>query len=232
MSGNRIIDNERINWGSEGGNRLNYQMIFEDRDPADEAEAESEAAERQRVDTEKLLARRDREWKRKLAEARTKAFNEGKALGLRQGYKQASGEVDDKLKVIELGLHAAHEEWKDRQEALEPGLLDLVFDIAEAILAIPVENPSIREQLDEELGALLQKVDEETKPVLLVSGSDYEYVRRLKEKHSPNTTVNIRVSDRCNPGEFELDTERETVLRNFRTMLRDFADNLALPTWK
>lgn len=228
MSGNRIINNERISWRSEGEDRLNYQMIFEEKDP----EQEEQIAERQRADMEKQLAQRDREWKRKLAEARTKAFNEGKELGLRQGYKEAREEIDGKLSVIEEGLRAAHAEWKERQESLEPGLLDLVFDIAESILGIPVENPAIRDQLDTELGELLQKVDKETRPRLLVSERDYEYVLKLKDRHCPNSTVSIRASDRCNPGEFELDTDRETMVRNFQTMLRDFADNLTLPSWK
>lgn len=228
MSGNRIIDNERISWGGKGDNRLNYQMIFEEKDPAREEEIE----ERQHADMEKLLAQRDREWKKKLAEARTRAFNEGKELGARQGYKEAQNEIDGKLSLIEEGLHAAHAEWKERQEILEPGLLDLVFDITESILGIPVENPAIRDQLENELGELLQKVDTQTRPRLLVSESDYEYVLKLKDRHCPNSTISIRASERCNPGEFELDTDRETMVRNFRTMLRDFADNLTLPSWK
>ncbi len=222
----KIIDDRKISWNREETSRLSYEMIFRDELSSDDNESEEEE-----LDIEELLEKKDREWKKKLRQASDEAYQKGIDDGLDQGLEQARSEIDSKLKNLEKAFQEAHREWQERQQILETGLLDLVFEISESILGIPVENPAICEKLEQELGSLLQKVEEHTKPLLLVSETDYEYVQRLKERIATKTTVNIQVDTHFNPGEFQLETNHETVVHKFQTMLNDFKESLSLPSW-
>lgn len=225
MNKPKIIDDGQINWNREGTSRLSYEMIFKEKFPSDEDAAGEEQ------DIETLLEKRDEEWKKKLEEARDAAYQKGKEDGLKEGFEQAGAEIDSKLKGLEEAFRQAHLEWRERQQILETGLLDLVFEISESILGIPVENPAIREKLDRELTHLLQKTEEHTKPLLLVSEADFEYVKRLKERITPKTTINIRPEKDFNSSEYRLETNNETVVHRFQTMLNDFKESLSLPPW-
>lgn len=225
----KIIDSERIDWYEQESTRLNYQMIFEEKGASEHSE---EVDKKIKAKVQKLLDKRDQKWKAKLGKAREEAFARGFDEGKQEGVELANAEIDHKVSVLEQALEQGHEEWRQRQQLLDPGLLDLVFDITESILGIPVENPDIRKNVEIELGKLLQKIDEQSKPLLWVSESDFDYIKKLKEEYAPKTTVNIQVSKEYNPGEFELETNRETVIHSFREMLNDFKETLSLPSWK
>lgn len=227
MNKPKIIDDRQIDWTPEETSRLSYEMIFEEEFSSHEGDEES--GEEQDIET--LLEKRDEEWKKKLEEACETAYQEGKEDGLKEGLEQARSEIDTKLKALEDAFRQAHSEWQERQQILETGLLDLVFEISESILGIPVENPAIRQKLDRELTHLLQKTEEQTKPLLLVSEADFEYIQRLKEEIAPKTTINIRPDKNFNSGEFKLETNHETVVHKFQTMLNDFKESLSLPSW-
>ena len=184
------------------------------------------------TDINELLDERDARWKRKLEQVRSEAYTEGFNAGQTEGIETARAEIDQKIGVIRQALSEAHTEWKVRQEMLEPGLLDMVFEISESILGIPVENPAIRASLEEKLAPLLQKINEQSKPILWVCESDLEYVQALKDDFSKSMVLNIQTSEECNPGEFKLETQEETVVHNFREMLNEFKKTLALPSWK
>lgn len=231
MEDQKILDTEQISWYDEERAQLDYQMIFDNNEEAAESEKEKEQKEAQQVDVKALLRERDRKWKKRLKKAREHAFSKGYEEGRKQGLEQGRSEVDERIRGLETTLEDAHEEWKRRQELLDPGLLDLVFDIVESILEIPVENPAIREKLDQEISSLLYQMDDQGTPFLWVSECDFSYVQKLKEKHLSESSVNIQVSDECNPGEFKFETDRKTVVYSFRKMLDDFRNSLSLPSW-
>src|SRR5699024_3975550 len=112
-----------------------------------ETDNQPEEPEEEKIDIKALLRKRDRMWKIRLKNAREDAFSRGFEDGRQQGIEQARAEIDRKLASLERAFSKAHEEWKDRQELLDPGLLDLVFDIAESILEIPVTNMNLRKKL-------------------------------------------------------------------------------------
>ena len=228
MRNQKVLQNNQISWFNEGSTRLNYQMIFNE----SEVEKETDEYEEEPTDINQLLDERDARWRRKLEQVRSEAYDEGFAAGQTQGLETARAEIDDKLSVLRQALAEAHAEWKERQEMLEPGLLDMVFDITESILGIPVENPAIRESIEDKLTPLLQKINEESKPILWVAEEDLEFVQALKDDFSQSMVLNIQTSDDCNPGEYRLETNEETVVQNFREMLHEFKKTLALPSWK
>lgn len=225
MKNQRVLDNTQVNWFSDESMRLNYQMIFNERALEEPDEEESQ-------DLAEVLAERDNRWKNKLKIVKEEAFQKGYDEGFEQGRVEAAQEIDRKLSGIKEALIQAQEAWTQQQKMLEPGVLDMAFDIAESILGIPVENPDIRQQLETNLGQLLQKVDESARPMLWISDSDFEYVNKLKEEYAPNTPINIKTDTQINPGEFRLETNNETVIQNFKGMMADFRQTLSLPTWK
>jgi flagellar biosynthesis/type III secretory pathway protein FliH len=228
MRTQKVLQNNQISWFNKGSKRLNYQMIFNESEVKNEEDEYTEET----TDINKLLDERDARWKRKLEQVRTEAYAEGFNAGQAEGIETARAEVNEKLWVIREALGQAHAEWKSRQQLLEPGLLDMVFEISESILGIPVENPAIREYLEEKLAPLLQKINEQSKPILWVCEDDLEFVQALKDDFSKSMVLNMQISEEFNPGEFRLETQEETVVHNFREMLDEFKKTLALPSWK
>lgn len=217
----KIIDHKDINLFEKKVSRLSYDMIFNEGSENDQEE----------IDIDAILEENNRRWEKRLKREKEDAFLYGREEGFDLGLKKARKEIDEKLEVLREGLEAAHNEWKERQVMMEPGILDLVFEITDQVLGIPLECEQVREKLESELGPLLQKVDESSRPVLWVAEEDYSYVEKLQDEYAGHISLKVRVSKECNPGEFELETNRETVVHNFRKMLGDFKDSLSLPTW-
>lgn len=229
MRSPKILDNTQINWFSEDVNRLSYQMIFEEPDFS-EPETDNESAET--PDIAELLAEQEQEWKAKLEETKANFYQQGFEEGFQKGLEEARAELDGRLQVLEKALEAGSQKWQEQQQKLQPGIMELVFNITESILGIPVENPKISEHIEENLGRMLQKIDDITRPVLHISEADYELVRRVIDEYAPKSHVVIITDKQCNPGEFVLETTEETLVYKFNEMLQDFRNSLNLPKWK
>ncbi|MDG5766749.1 FliH/SctL family protein [Balneolales bacterium ANBcel1] len=214
----KIIDKKKFSWKDDGSFRLNYRMVFDEQKP--------EAAP---PDVDSLLREQHEKWLLEREKIRTEAFEKGREQGRREGYDKAAGELEARLEPMRREFEAARAAWKEHQEALKPGLLNLVFDISEAILGVPITNGTMRNKLEEDLRLLLQELDRKARPVLWVSSEDFDLVESLQNEYAEATGVVVRVSSHCNPGEFQLETNREKVVRDFRQMLHDFKESLILP---
>lgn len=226
MRGQKVLNTNQVKWYDNGLTRLNYQMIFNEANAAEE--------EVDNFDQEELKAKldeRDEFWKKKLKQEKEQAFAEGFENGKVEGLEIARNEIDGKIEVIRTAIDEGHREWQQRMEMIEPGVLDLAFDISEAILGIPVQHEKLTASLVEKLTPIFQKLDQSSKPMLRVSENDLEHVQELKEEYASELTMYIEVDENCNPGEFELDTNDETIVHKFREMLKEFKKNLSLPTW-
>lgn len=224
MNSRRILDENSIRWKSKDQATLSYNMIFDDRPP------ETEVVKDQ-ADFEKLLAENNRRWEDRLLKARGEVYEAGVNEGIKKGCERANNELDLKLKSIEKHLQTAHEEWRERQKMLDPGVLDLAFEIAESILEIPVENPAIRDRIKSELGPILQRMDKGLKPVLWISEEDHKYITKLIEEYASDSSIYIRVDKEFTSGEYKLESSRETIVHTFKTMVQDLKKSLTLPSW-
>ncbi|SMO81715.1 FliH/SctL family protein [Gracilimonas mengyeensis] len=222
----KVINNNQINWYDDGKTRLSYQMLFE------EEEEVVEALSYDPKELEEKLNERDRKWRNKLNIARDKAYQEGLEAGREEGLKQAREEIDAKINTVCTAVEKGHQEWQKRQKMMDPVLIELVFEITEKILGIPVEKEDMRAKLEEQLVPVLQKLDETSKPFVTVSEQDLDIVKRWIKENNPNLTVHLKSDPDCNPGEFEVDTQHETIVHKFREMFNEFKKNLSLPTWK
>ncbi len=216
----RIIDKSKFSWKEEDRFKLDYKMVFEDRKPLEEPEV---------PDVDQILEAKLNEWNKQLEKARKVAFEQGYKQGRSDGMSQAREELDQRLGSLGSQFQSAFEAWKSNVDLLKPGILQLVFDITEAILEMPVTNGTMRNKLEAELSELIQEVDKKSRPVLWVSADDYELAESLITEYGENTGVILRVGKNCKPGEYQLDTNREKIVRDFRQMLYDFKDSLILP---
>lgn len=229
MSFYKVIDNNKITWDQKDSAKLDYRMIFKDHDD----EKEKMIKEQKKAEIQEILKENDAEWEQQLKKASEQAYQKGLTEGLEQGYQDAQKEIDEKFKSLEKAFASAYEEWDQRLKELDPGLLDTVFFLAEKIVGIPVENDKIRIRMKKELTGLLQRLDSESRPTLLVSKCDYDFALELIEKNKSEILVHLGISDECNPGEFVFETDREMIVQKFKHILNEFRKNLtSLPTWK
>lgn len=229
MKSGKIINDGTINWDRKPQDRLSYRMLFDD---APASVAEPEVEEEEPIDVDELLRENNEQWEAKLREARQQAYDAGIEEGYNRGFAEAGEQLDEKVARLEEKMDEAREEWRHQQKTIEPGVLDLAFELAESILEVPVENPAIREKMQTELEPILRKIDESTRPVIWVSQDDEAFVRDLKDDNAPKTAINIRIDKTLNPGEFKLETSKESVVHQFKTLMQDLRTSLNLPSWK
>lgn len=235
MKAPKVLDNNQVNWYSENHTRLNYKMLFNEGVSKSESD-EHEPFEEEEIDPEKLVQQarieRDRKWRIKVEKTREEAYSIGFEEGKAEGYALAQAELESKLNFINSTIEEGQKVWKQRQDLIDPGLLDLVFEIAEAIVGLPVENPEIRTKLELSLGPLLERIDNQSKPVLLVAETDFEYIQLLKNEYAPDTFLKVRVDPNCRPGEYRFESNDEVVVQNAKNTLKEFRKNLPIPSWK
>ncbi len=216
----KIIDRNRFSWEDDDRFRLDYTKVFEDR---------KHVAGPQGPDIDQVLQEKLKEWNERLENTRRQAFDQGYRQGHDEGVALARRELDQRLDGMAGQFRAAADEWKATMELLKPGLLNLVFDLAEAILEVPVTNGTMRNKLERELHELLQDLEKDSRPVLWVSREDHDMVASLVTEYEGSTGVMVRVGNTCKPGEYQLETSRERIVRDFREILKDFKDSLILP---
>lgn len=220
----RFLDEDEVSWQKESVSRLNYDMIFDESPKVDE----SEELREQKKELEDKLVEQEKRWQVRLRKTEVEAFEKGYQKGKLSGKQEAEAEIEKKLTGLEEIFNKAHREWKEVQTLLEPGILNLSFEIAEEILKLPVESQALRKRLTEELHALLQRLDDESKAIIFVSEPDYETVESLVEEYRDRFTIHLKMKNELNPGEFKLETKRETVVKDFKLQLQDFKDALNL----
>ncbi|HBQ59772.1 MAG TPA: hypothetical protein DD671_09145, partial [Balneolaceae bacterium] len=110
MSTHKVFSDQQIKWQDGDGSRLNYQMLFQEKEQEEE---------RLQFDTDALRERlsfRDEKWKKRLKQEKEKAFQEGLEAGRKEGFKEAEAEIDSKIKVVKSAIAQGHQEWRARQQ--------------------------------------------------------------------------------------------------------------------
>lgn len=231
----KILDNEEINWLTESSTKLDYKMMFIEEDKPSK-DLDLDGNEIDEFSSEEMIQQsridRDRKWKLKVDKTREEAFAKGYEDGKAAGYMHAQYDLEGKLSFINTTIEKGLSEWKKRQILLNPGILDTVFDIVEAILGVPFEHPEIREKLETPLGLLLERIDEQSKPILIVAESDFEYIQLLKNEYAPNSFIKVRTDPTYRSGEFRFESTEEVVIQNVKNTLKEFRKNLPIPTWE
>ena len=235
MKNSRVLDNEQINWYKENSTKLNYKMLFNEKKVPNEILG-SQEAEAVELSPEEILEQarieRDQKWRFKVNKAKEDAYAQGYEEGKAAGYMHAQYDLEGKLDFINSTIEKGLEEWKKRQELIDPGILDLAFEIAETILGFPIEHVELKNKLESTLGPLFENIDDQSKPILVVSESDYEYIQLLKEKYAPHSFIKVRIDQTCRSGEYRFESTREVIVQNVKNTLKEFRKTLPIPTWE
>lgn len=223
----RVIDKKVINWQELPSSKLSYHQIFDGMPVQEEAGEEKLKAES--PDVEDILKQRRLEEERNLMKARNEAFEEGRAQGNKEGYAKATDDMQHKVAFLEEAIRQAHTAWQQNQDILKGEILSLAFEIAEAVVGVPLKLPEIKQRLEGELLAMIQELDSITQPVLWVSREDFDFVQSLVEEYGGRSGIILRVGSTCKPGEYQLETNKEKVIRDYKVILGDFRESLTLP---
>lgn len=224
----RVIDKKAVNWQEQSSSKLNYQLIF-DGPAKKEAQDVAEKPAPSAPDMEEILRQRRMEEERNLMKARNEAFEEGRQQGHKEGYEKATSDMQHKVAFLEEALRDAHKAWQQNQDILKGDILSLAFEIAEAVVGVPLKLPEIKKRLENELLAMVQELDSISQPVLWVSREDFEFVESLVEEYGGRSGIILRVGSTCKPGEYQLETNKEKVVRDYKVILNDFRESLTLP---
>lgn len=201
----RIIQKDQLRVDEKESARLSYDMVFEQ----DHEEMDSDARE--------LLEQTRAEWEKKLVRERQKAIEEGYQAGYRDGYEQARQEVEQQLSPVKQALEQVESRLETFTEEIKPALTTLVFELAEKVLSVPVENEDLKQQVAATVKTWLDRFRNEQQVNVYVSETDFETVKQLV-KDDQNAVV-LNVSPEVNPGEFHIETNHQAVIQNFKKHL-------------
>lgn len=217
----KIIDKDHFVFNEDTSKRLNYRMIFGEASDDPVAQTAS-VEERYRLE----IAQLRRTMQTEIEMAREEGFRRGHESGYGEGFTAASEALDRRTVVIEKALQEAHRDWRQIQEELHPGVLKMIFEICEAVLGIPMEDAAIRKPMEAELIVLFQELDAASKPVLWVNENDITFATDLISRFAKRIGFQVRPSEKCKPGEYQIETNKERIVRDYKLMLREFVENM------
>ncbi len=201
----RIIQKDQLRVDEKESARLSYDMVFEQ----DHDEMDSDARE--------LLEQTRAEWEKKLVRERQKAIEEGYQAGYRDGYEQARQEVEQQLMPVKQALEQVENRLEAFTEEIKPALTTLVFELAEKVLSVPVDNEDLKQQVASTVKTWLDRFRNEQQLTVHVSETDYETVKQLVKDDQNGVVLNC--SPEVNPGEFHIETNHQAVIQNFKKHL-------------
>jgi flagellar biosynthesis/type III secretory pathway protein FliH len=217
-----IIDRERFVFNDDtSSKRLSYRTIFGE-EPENQADDATSVEERYIKELNQLR----RTMQAEVEKAREDGFRRGHDTGFREGFDQASTDIDRRVTQIERALKEASREWRAIQEELHPGVLKMIFEICESVLGIPFEDHDIRKKMESELMVLFQELDGASKPVLWVHEGDLAFAGDLISRYAKRIGIQVRPAEKCKPGEYVLETNKERIIRDYQLMLREFVENM------
>lgn len=223
---NNIIDSNSLQVENGESRRLSYKMLFDD--PGNGNHSNGFHKQVPFKEHREMLEKAEDEWRLKLEEAKTEAYQRGLEYGMKKGEEQAISEMDRKKEWMEDVISAIENQISELMDDLKPQVATLVFDITEKIMGLPVKSEKLREQVTKEVKKLVSSFDRNIQVKLVVASSDYEFVSQaLKELPNPER-VQLSKSEKLSAGEYTVDTPNERIVKNFRKMLLDFREEVAL----
>ena len=201
----KVIHKEQLQFEDKEAARLSYDMVFEENhDEMDE-------------ETRQLMEQTKAEWEKKIVRERQQAIEEGYKAGYKDGYEKAKQEIEEQIAPVRKALEQVDLQLSTFTEEVKPALTSLIFELAEKVIRVPVENEEIKTQVTEAVQSWLQKLQNEQQVLVYVSEADYESVRHLTEDQ--RNDVQLQTTPDLNPGEFHIETNHHAVIQNFKKHL-------------
>lgn len=213
----------------ENSLKLSYDMLFQN--AAYESETENATAEEPELltpeEVEKLLQERDEQWEARLQEECARAKQSGLDEGTVTGKAKAEEAMQLRLVSIQEMMGEMDHEFNQALEELKPHMAALVFEIIEKVLDIPFQHAELQERVQEEIVKFVEILDEELHVKVTVSEQDFEAVGQTLDKRKGVDHFTLRPDEGCKPGEYVIETKKESIIKNFKKMVADFKETIS-----
>lgn len=201
----KVIHREQLQFEDKEAARLSYDMVFdESREEVDE-------------ETRRLMEQTKEEWEKKLVRERQQAIEEGYKAGYKDGYEKAKQETEEQITPVKQALEQVEQRLSTFTEEIKPALTSLVFELAEKVITVPVENEELKNQVTTAVQNWLTRLHNEQQIQVYVSEADYESIRFLMDEQKKG--VQLTTTPDLNPGEFHIETNHHAVIQNFKKHL-------------
>jgi len=209
----------------ENFKKLSYEMVF-----SGEPETENSRQDHSRgvEELEQLLKQQEQEFEEKLKIERESARQQGYKQGFDEGYQTAEEELEKSLAPLQKSIDESKKAISEITNGIKPYMAELVFELAENVLRQPVNNKKLRNDTEAELSRILEEIQGQLKIKIEISPADYIMVEELVKAYRKESEIEIRKKDSLNPGEYRVSTNKEFVIKEFRKILRDFKDHVAI----
>jgi flagellar biosynthesis/type III secretory pathway protein FliH len=218
MADVRLIFREQLQYQAKDKTKLSYEELFEEKPTED-------------VDYQDVIERNNLEWTRRLNETRQLAIKEGYQAGFSDGEAKARQRIDEQLNHFENALMELDQRLRNTIEEIKPGVTSLVFDMAEKVIGVPVENEQLQLWVQESVKKTLDSISENTKIEILVSEYDYESIVTLMEKTPGIDKIKVNYSKTFKPGEFKIESSHDVTVNNFSKKMADLRKSIPLQDW-
>lgn len=213
----------------ENSLKLSYHMLFDN--GSYESETDDVTAEEPKLltpeEVESLLDERDQEWETRLDDARSMAYQQGVQEGIAQGKAEAEATFNERLTAIRNMMAEMDQEFNQALEKLKPHMASLVFEIIEKVLDVPFHHPKMQTRVQDEITKFVELLDEELHVKVSVSPKNFKTLEQAIGSNHNAKHVTLRADESCKPGEYVIETKRESIIKNFKKMVADFKESIS-----
>lgn len=218
MADPKLIFRERLKLEDVDKTRLSYEDLFQVKTEED-------------VDYHEVLERNNLEWTRRVNETRQLAIKEGYDAGLNDGESKARKRIDEQLHHFEAALMELDRRLQQTIEEIKPGITSLVFDIAEKVIGVPIQNEQLQKWVVDTVQHTLESITDHSKIHITVAEADYDAIKELMENVSELKKIKVDYSATLKPGEFIIDSPHHAVVNSFSKKLEDLRLSAPLNDW-
>lgn len=209
----------------ENFKKLSYEMVFSG-DPETENPGQDHSPGVEEL--EQLLKKQKQEFEEKLELEKESAREEGYKQGFDEGQQAAEEKLEKTLAPLQQSIEETKKTISEITDGIKPYMAELVFELAENVLRQPVKNSKLRKDTKAELSRILEEIQGQLKIKIEISPEDYDMVEEIVKAYRKESEIEIRKKDTLNPGEYRISTNKEFVIKEFRKILRDFKNHVAI----
>ena len=211
----------------ESPHKLSYEMIFSNSlaNPDGEYDPDEKIL---RSDLKKVLDNKEHEYDVSLNLEKIKTHEQSFIRGLQEGEEIAKERFKEQIAPLQNALVEANSKVDSMMDQLKPYLASLVFDLAEKVVDHPIHSPELQERTQKEISNILTEIDAGIKIKIEVSSFDFELIKQVVDGQVDHQKIDVRVDNHLKPGEFRVDTTSELIVKEFKKILKDFKERIAI----
>lgn len=224
-----VIDKQSFDLNGGGNRRLSYDMIFKaESGNGDQKSGNGEHYIDQKVDIQEKMDALNRKWEDRLVREKNKSAEKAYKEGYEKGNKEACEQMEAQIQLLKESLEAYDLRLHQMVDELKPHLINMVFNLAEKVLDIPVQDDRLNEQIRGEITHHLDEIEEGTRAIITIGPAHEQIAKKLLDNEQNNQSLEMRVSEDLKPGEYRIETKFEKVIRDYKKQLNDLRETVGI----